>query len=115
MRLTSSEPAPSAGRARRCTSTSRAIVHEDVYDEFLDAIVDYAESLEIGDGLTGPAWVPTSAKSELAGSLEYIDVAQSDGATLETGDEELTSGEYEGVNFITPAVFSGDPVAQRQR
>jgi len=28
-----------------CTACSRAIVHEEIYDEFVDTISDYAESL----------------------------------------------------------------------
>ncbi|MDQ2070964.1 aldehyde dehydrogenase family protein [Haloarcula sp. NS06] len=94
------------GTGQACTATSRAIVHEDVYNEFLDAIVDYAESLEIGDGLDRAGMGPHVSEDELAGSLEYIDIAQSEGATLETGGEELTGGEYDAGNFISPAVFS---------
>ncbi|EMA19591.1 2,5-dioxovalerate dehydrogenase [Haloarcula amylolytica] len=94
------------GTGQACTATSRAIVHEDVYDEFLDAVVDYAESLEIGNGLDRAGMGPHVSEDELAGSLEYIDIAQSEGATLETGGEELTGGEYDAGNFISPAVFS---------
>ena len=95
------------GTGQACTATSRAVVHEDVYDEFLDAIVDYAESLKIGNGLDRADMGPHVSEDELAGSLEYIDVAQSEGATLETGGEELTGSKYDGGNFISPAVFSG--------
>jgi len=94
------------GTGQACTATSRAIVHEDVYDEFVDGIVDYAESLTVGDGLEGADMGPHVSEGELEGSLEYVDIAKSEGATHETGGEELTGDEYDAGNFISPAVFS---------
>lgn len=94
------------GTGQACTATSRAIVHEDVYDEFVDGIVDYAESLTVGDGLDGADMGPHVSQGELEGSLEYVDIAKSEGATHETGGEELTGDEYDAGNFISPAVFS---------
>ncbi len=90
-----------------CTATSRAIVHEDVYDEFLTAVVERAESIELGPGLEGGEMGPQVSASELEGTLDYIDIATKDGATLETGggtpsDEVLADGQ-----FVEPTIFSG--------
>ncbi|QLC34742.1 aldehyde dehydrogenase family protein (plasmid) [Halarchaeum sp. CBA1220] len=86
-----------------CTACSRAIVHEDVYDEFVDALVDEAESIEIGPGNEADMG-PQVSESEVEGTLEYIDIAEDEGATLETGGgvpDDLGDGFY-----VEPTVFT---------
>jgi aldehyde dehydrogenase (NAD+) len=89
-----------------CTACSRAIVHEDRYEEFVDAIAEYAEALTIGNGIEGADMGPQISQSELQSTLNYIDVGKCEGATLVTGGEELTGGEYEDGHFVQPTVFS---------
>ncbi|MBV0903537.1 2,5-dioxovalerate dehydrogenase [Haloarcula salina] len=89
-----------------CTAASRAIVHEDVADEFLDGVVEYAESLDIGPGLEDPDMGPHVSESELEVTLDYVDVADDDGATLETGGDALSDGEYDSGHYVEPTVFS---------
>ncbi len=85
-----------------CTATSRAIVYEDVYDEFVDAIVEQAEGIEPGNGLEGGDMGPQVSKDELESTLDYVEVGQDEGATLETGGDALDRKGY----FVEPAVFS---------
>ncbi|MBX0297032.1 aldehyde dehydrogenase family protein [Haloarcula nitratireducens] len=87
-----------------CTATSRAIVHESLYDEFVDAVVERAESMSIGPGLDGVDIGPQASQSELESTLEYINIADSEGATLETGggQPDIDAGGY----FVEPTVFS---------
>jgi len=93
-----------------CTATSRAIVHTDLYDEFLDAVVEKAESLEVGPGLEDPDMGPQVSADELESTLESVEVGSAEGATLETGGERLTGEPYDAGHFVSPAVFSGvDP------
>ncbi|SER40292.1 2,5-dioxovalerate dehydrogenase [Natrinema salaciae] len=90
-----------------CTACSRAIVHEDVYDEFVAGITDYAESIEIAPGVENADMGPHVTNSELEGTLEYVEIAaEEDGATLETGGERLTDGQYDDGYFVEPTVFS---------
>lgn len=85
-----------------CTATSRAIVHEDVYDEFVDSVVKRAEAVELGYGLDDPDMGPHVSESELQSTLRYVDIGQREGATLEIGGE---APDLEGY-FVRPAVFS---------
>ncbi len=85
-----------------CTACSRAIVYEDVYDEFVDAIVDQAEGIEPGNGLAGGDMGPQVTAEELESTLDYVEVGRAEGATLETGGSAL---DREG-HFIEPTVFS---------
>jgi aldehyde dehydrogenase (NAD+) len=89
-----------------CTACSRAIVHTDVYDEFVEGIVDYVESIEVGPGLEDPDMGPHVSQGELDSTLEYVDVGVNEGATLETGGERLEGDGYDDGYFVTPAVFT---------
>ncbi|MCG1003147.1 MULTISPECIES: aldehyde dehydrogenase family protein [Halobacterium] len=86
-----------------CTACSRAIVHEDVYDEFVDALVAEAESIDIGPGMDHEMG-PQVSQSELDSTLEYIDIARDEGATLATGGD-TPDGLGDGY-FVEPTVFS---------
>jgi len=87
-----------------CTATSRAIVHESVHDEFVAGIVDYAEAIDVGPGLEGGEMGPQASRSELDGTLEYVETGSEEGATLETG-----GGRPDGLQqgyFVEPTVFT---------
>jgi aldehyde dehydrogenase (NAD+) len=88
-----------------CTATSRAIVHDEVYDEFVDELVARAEAIEIGPGLEDPDMGPQASADELEGTLDYVDIAVDEGATLETGGERVDVDGADGY-FVSPAVFS---------
>lgn len=89
-----------------CTATSRAIVHTDVYETFVEEMVRYAESLDVGPGMEKSDMGPQVSKSELESTLEYIDIGITEGATLETGGEQLSGAMYGDGYFIQPTVFS---------
>jgi aldehyde dehydrogenase (NAD+) len=89
-----------------CTATSRAIVHTDVYDAFVEGIVDYAEGLDIGPGTDDPGMGPHVSEEEFESTLEYVDVAKTEGATHETGGDRLDEGDLADGYFVSPAVFS---------
>lgn len=86
-----------------CTACSRAIVHESVHDEFVDAIVERAENIEIGPG-DQYEMGPQVSESELDGTLDYIDIGKSEGATLAAGGGQ-PDGFDEGY-FVEPTVFT---------
>jgi aldehyde dehydrogenase (NAD+) len=86
-----------------CTATSRAVVHKDIYDKFVDGVVAAAEDIAVGPGLDGAEMGPQVSESELDSTLEYVDVGVKEGATLETGGDKTDAG---GGFFVKPAVFS---------
>jgi aldehyde dehydrogenase (NAD+) len=89
-----------------CTACSRAVVHESVYEEFVDGIVEYAEEIELGPGTEDSGMGPQVTESELEGTLDYIEVAQNEGATLATGGGQPEGQEYENGHYVEPTVFS---------
>jgi aldehyde dehydrogenase (NAD+) len=89
-----------------CTATSRAVVHESVYDEFVDRVARQAESITVGPGLDGADMGPHVSESELESTLDYVDVGTTEGATLVTGGERVTGGVPEEGYFVEPTVFA---------
>lgn len=89
-----------------CTATSRALVHEDVYESFLNGLIDYAESLEIGPGQDDPDMGPHASQAELEGTLEYVSIGEEEGGTLVTGGSRLEGGQYDDGFYVEPTVFT---------
>ncbi|GAA0243155.1 aldehyde dehydrogenase family protein [Haladaptatus pallidirubidus] len=89
-----------------CTACSRAIVHESIHDEFVEAVVARAKDIEIGPGDEYDMG-PQVSESELEGSLNYIDVAQNEGATLEIGGGQPDGDRFGDGYYVEPTVFSG--------
>ena len=89
-----------------CTACSRAIVVEDQYEAFVAAVVDYVDSLAVGPGMDDPDVAPQVSRSELDGTLDYVEIGREEGATLELGGRRLDGDEYDDGFFVTPAVFS---------
>lgn len=98
-----------AGQA--CTATSRVLVFESVYDEYLERLLERVESLTIGDPLDEETDMgPKSSADELESDLEYIDIARNEGAELVAGGERLSADEFDSGHFIEPTVFTNvDP------
>ena len=85
-----------------CSAADRAIVHESVYDEFVEGIVNMAESLEVGPGIDDPDMGPLNHAEHFEKVTRYIDVGLNEGATLATGGEALDRPGY----FVEPTVFT---------
>lgn len=92
-----------------CTATSRAIVHESVYDDFVEAVVTRANVIEYGNGLDDPDMGPHVSESELESTLEYIEIAESEGASLVAGGAEIDDTGY----YVEPTVFAEVDSAMR--
>ena len=87
-----------------CTACSRAIVHTDVYGEFVEAVVDRASAIDVGPGDEYDMG-PQVSESELEGTLEYIETAQEQGNELAHGGEQLSGDRYGDGYFVQPTVF----------
>ena len=88
-----------------CTACSRAIVHEDVSNDFVAELVDRAESVDVGPGLEHEMG-PHVSQDELDSTLEYVDIAQNEGATLAAGGGVPEGEAVEDGYFVEPTVFT---------
>ena len=92
---------------QRCTATSRVIVEEEVYDEFMESLIDRTSKLKIGDGINPEMDVaPLSSQSQYDKVLEYIGVGAEEGAHLAYGGRGLTGGDYDQGYYVEPTVFT---------
>ena len=89
-----------------CTATERVIVHESIHDEFVSELVEYAESLDIGPGVDDPDMGPQVNESELESTLEYVETAKDEGATLEYGGGRPEGSDYENGYFVEPTIVT---------
>src|SRR5713101_3263805 len=91
---------------QRCTATSRAIVVNDVADEFVDRISKRAQSMRIGDGMDPKTEMgPSVDEGQFKTVLKYIDIGREDGATLVCGGTRATGNGLDKGYFVRPTVF----------
>lgn len=92
---------------QRCTATSRVIVEEPVYDQFMEQLIDRTSRLKIGDGLDPEVDVsPLSSQYQMDKVLEYIGIGTEEGANLAYGGRAVTGGIYDEGYYVEPTVFT---------
>lgn len=83
-----------------CMATSRVIVHDSIYDEFVAALGEKAANLPVGDPAQGQvALGPIIDKQQITRMASLVDQSVAAGATLVTG------GTYDGL-FYKPTVLA---------
>ncbi|MHA7968502.1 aldehyde dehydrogenase [Rhizobium sp. CAU 1783] len=92
-----------------CTCPSRALVHEKIYDRFMEKAIKRVEAVIQGDPLAMSTMIGAQASGEqLEKILSYIDIGKQEGAEVLTGGyrNELP-GELSGGFYVKPTVFRG--------
>ena len=93
---------------QRCTATSRVIVEDEVYDQFMEELIDRASKLTIGDGIDPSNDVaPLSSQSQKDTVMEYIGIGTEEGADLVFGGRALSGGDFDDGYYVEPAIFAG--------
>jgi aldehyde dehydrogenase (NAD+) len=88
----------------KCTASSRAIVVEEVYDQFLDELKSATEAMKVGDPLDEDTDIgPVVNKSQYYSILEALETAHGQGRVVLEGG--ATGSEDEGY-FIAPAIVA---------
>jgi aldehyde dehydrogenase (NAD+) len=91
---------------QRCTAASRVVVHERVYDAFVEQFARRAKALRVGNGLDEQVQMgPSVSEAQLQTVMKYVDVGTQEGATLVTGGHRLESGDYARGFFHEPTIF----------
>jgi aldehyde dehydrogenase (NAD+) len=88
---------------QRCTAASRIIVTKGIYERFVGALVERVAALRVDDALKPHTDIgPVVDLRQLQQDLDYIDLAQREGARLAIGGERLRR-ETEGF-YLAPAL-----------
>ncbi|WP_158808599.1 aldehyde dehydrogenase [Beijerinckia sp. L45] len=92
-----------------CTCPSRALVHESIYDRFMERAVKRVEAITQGSPLDMATMIGAQASSEqMEKILSYIDIGKQEGAEVLTGGgrNHLEGDLAEGF-YVKPTVFKG--------
>jgi aldehyde dehydrogenase len=92
-----------------CTCPSRALVHEAIYDRFMERAIERVEAVKQGSPLDPATMIGAQASSEqLEKILAYIDIGRQEGAQVLTGGERNTlEGDLAEGFYVKPTVFRG--------
>jgi aldehyde dehydrogenase len=92
-----------------CTCPSRALVHEKIYDRFMEKAVKRVAAIKQGNPLDMSTMIGAQASSEqLEKIMSYLDIGRQEGAEVLIGGERNTlEGELAGGFYVKPTVFKG--------
>lgn len=91
-------------QGQKCSACSRAIVHQDVYDEVLKKVVDRVNKLKVASPESHDTNMgPVSSKSAYEGILEYIEVGKKEGKLMTGGGPDKSNN---GGFYIQPTVIA---------
>ncbi len=92
-----------------CTCPSRALIHEKIYDRFMEKALKRVEAIVQGDPLDPATMIGAQASSEqLEKILSYLDIGKQEGAEVLTGGERnMLPGDLAGGYYVKPTVFKG--------
>ena len=87
-----------------CSAGSRILVHEDIYDDVVERLVNRAKGVRVGNPRdTSTAMGPLVSQVQMDRVLEYIAIGRREGAQIAVGGARLGDSGY----FVGPTVFAG--------
>ncbi|KAJ4113574.1 mitochondrial aldehyde dehydrogenase [Fusarium oxysporum] len=94
-----------ANQGQICTATSRILVHEKVYQQFIDLFKERVKSCKIGNPFDSDTFQgPQVSKAQYERVLSFIDSGKAEGATVALGGQP-TAVNGKGF-FIEPTLFT---------
>ncbi|MBC2666640.1 aldehyde dehydrogenase [Novosphingobium flavum] len=97
-----------AAAGQACVAGSRLLVQESVHDKFVDALVELASKAKVGNPMSPDTKIgPLANRPHYSKVLDYIDIAQKEGATAAIGGAPPYSSDFGNGLFIKPTIFTG--------
>ena len=94
-------------KGEMCTAASRLLLHEEIYDRFLEQLVARAAKVRLGNPLDPATTMgPQISGRQMNRVLDYIECGKREGAHVLFGGERDIEGEKEHGFFIQPTIFS---------
>jgi aldehyde dehydrogenase len=92
-----------------CTCPSRALIHESIYDRFMEKALERVAAVKQGNPLDTSTMIGAQASAEqLEKILGYIELGHQEGAELLAGGERnVLPGDLAGGYYVKPTVFRG--------
>ena len=104
---------PKQGRALNqgevCTCLSRALVHESIYDRFMEKAIARVNAIKLGSPLDFDTMIGAQASNDqLEKILSYIAIGKGEGAKVLTGgSRHIQEGELAEGYYVQPTVLEG--------
>ncbi len=92
-----------------CTCPSRALVHESIYDRFMERAVARTKKIVHGNPLDPKTMLGAQASNDqLEKILSYFDIGAQEGAKVLTGGKRATmEGDLAGGYYVEPTILEG--------
>lgn len=92
-----------------CTCPSRALVHESIYDKFMERAIARVQAIKMGHPLDASTMIGAQASNDqLEKILSYFDIGRQEGAKVLTGGKRaMHDGELAGGYYVEPTIFEG--------
>ncbi|MCC7251343.1 aldehyde dehydrogenase [Hyphomicrobium sp.] len=93
-----------------CTCPSRALVHESIYDRFIERAVARVQKIKQGHPLDAATMIGAQASNDqLEKILSYIKIGRDEGARVLTGGERaILDGETAEGYYVKPTILEGN-------
>jgi len=93
-----------------CTCPSRALVHESIYDRFMEKAVKRVEAISQNDPLDPSTMIGAQASQEQFDKImSYLEIGRKEGAKVLTGgDKKSLPGNLKDGYYIQPTIFEGN-------
>ncbi|ANU20435.1 aldehyde dehydrogenase [Planococcus plakortidis] len=93
-----------------CTCPSRALIQEDIYEEFMKRALKRVEEIKTGNPLDPATMMGAQASTEQLEKIQsYLEIGKQEGAeVLAGGDRNRMEGDLSEGFYIQPTVFKGD-------
>lgn len=92
-----------------CTCPSRALVHEDIADEFLKLAVERVKQIKTGNPLDTSVQMGAQASQEQLDKISgYLESGPTEGAEVLTGGNVAKLEGLEGGYYVEPTIFKGN-------
>jgi len=97
---------------QRCTASSRLVVTDRIYPQFIEAMQQRMARIKVGDACEAGIDIgPVVSLAQLEQDLAYVEIGKAEGATLLTGGQRLERA-TEGF-FLAPALFVDSTASMR--
>ncbi|GEL76426.1 acetaldehyde dehydrogenase ExaC [Tenuibacillus multivorans] len=92
-----------------CTCPSRALIHEDIYDEFMERAIERVKAISTDNPLNPNTMMGAQASNEqLEKILSYLDIGKQEGAEcLIGGERNMKDGDFADGYYVKPTIFKG--------
>jgi len=89
----------------RCTSSSRALIHESIYDDFTTRIAERTRTIKVGHPLDPTTEIGPLIHSKHVAKVEaYFRIAKEEGAVIAAGGTAGRGGSHG--NYVQPTLFT---------